>query len=215
MRVVFAIPGREFSNVFFTCWTKLVAECLHRGIEIILSQQLTREKCLGADVLKGPDQQPFNGEHYDYLMWIDHNIVFEPNDFFILLDHLESNTDVNVISGFYVLEEGKNNFFLDFDTEFFIKHGKYENTSFDDMKLLMKKSNIIPVAFCGLGFCLFRKGVFEKLKYPWFYRAAETISTNGKSIIETNDEVMALFKNLNDVGIQTYVHFSVHLGHYF
>ena len=41
-----------------------------------------RCKCLGANVLRGPDQIPWDGKlNYDYQLWIDSDIVFSTEKF--------------------------------------------------------------------------------------------------------------------------------------
>ena len=46
-----------------------------------------RCKCLGANVLRGPDQVPWDGKlDYDYQLWIDSDIVFNTEKFWQLLD---------------------------------------------------------------------------------------------------------------------------------
>ena len=44
-----------------------------------------RCKCLGANVLRGPDQEPWDGKlDYDYQLWIDSDIVFNSEKFWQL-----------------------------------------------------------------------------------------------------------------------------------
>ena len=46
-----------------------------------------RCKCLGANVLRGPKQIPWDGKlKYDYQLWIDSDIVFDTNKFWQLCD---------------------------------------------------------------------------------------------------------------------------------
>ena len=46
-----------------------------------------RCKVLGANVLRGPDQIPWDGKlKYDYQLWIDSDIVFDTNKFWQLCD---------------------------------------------------------------------------------------------------------------------------------
>ena len=46
-----------------------------------------RCKCLGANVLRGPNQIPWDGKlAYDYQLWIDSDIVFDTNKFRQLAD---------------------------------------------------------------------------------------------------------------------------------
>ena len=45
-----------------------------------------RCKCLGANVLRGPDQLPWDGKlKYDYQLWIDSDIVFNVEKFYQLV----------------------------------------------------------------------------------------------------------------------------------
>ena len=45
-----------------------------------------RCKCLGANVLRGPDQIPWDGKlKYDYQLWIDSDIVFNSEKFYQLI----------------------------------------------------------------------------------------------------------------------------------
>ena len=44
-------------------------------------------KCLHANVLRGPDQIPWDGKlEYDYQLWIDSDIVFNTEKFWQLCD---------------------------------------------------------------------------------------------------------------------------------
>ena len=76
--VVFCLPGASFGGRFLECWTELFAWCLKNGIKPVLSRKQScniyyvRNMCLGADVMRGKNQKPFDGKlDYDYLMWID------------------------------------------------------------------------------------------------------------------------------------------------
>ena len=45
-----------------------------------------RCKCLGANVLRGADQVPWDGKlNYDYQLWIDSDIVFNTEKFYQLV----------------------------------------------------------------------------------------------------------------------------------
>ena len=101
MKVIFALPGRSYSGRFLQSWTELVHACLKNDIQPIMSQHYSpvvyyaRNMCLGGDNLRGVDQLPFNGQvDYDYIMWIDSDIVFSPQHFFNLLQH-----DKDIVSG--------------------------------------------------------------------------------------------------------------------
>jgi len=105
MKIIFCLPGASYSGRFLQCWTNLLTELPKVGIITALSQHYlpnvyqARTKVLGASVERGVDQKPFDGKvDYDYLMWIDSDMVFEPENFFKLLDH-----DKDVVSGMYMM----------------------------------------------------------------------------------------------------------------
>src|SRR6056300_1005634 len=103
MNIVFCLPGRSFSNEFLQSWSKLLQYLPQYGINPILSSHYNsvvyyvRNQCLGGNVLRGKNQLPFDGKvDYDYIMWIDSDIVFEVDDFIKLL-----NMNKNIASGIY------------------------------------------------------------------------------------------------------------------
>ncbi len=66
---------------------------VQNGMSIQISQDYSsmvnfaRCKCLGANVLRGPNQIPWDGKlEYDYQLWIDNDIVFDTNKFWQLCD---------------------------------------------------------------------------------------------------------------------------------
>ena len=109
---------------------------------------------MGGDRLNGKNQKPFNGLNYDYLMWIDSDILFTSNDFWALVG---SNKDI--VSGLYSSANPTISALCLKNELNFLKLAPMSD---------IDKTEIFPVNFTGLGFCLVRKGVFEKMKYPWF-----------------------------------------------
>ena len=66
---------------------------VQNGMSIQISQDYSsmvnfaRCKVLGANVLRGPDQIPWDGKaEYDYQLWIDSDIVFNTDKFWQLCD---------------------------------------------------------------------------------------------------------------------------------
>jgi hypothetical protein len=78
-----------------------------------------RNMCLGGDVLRGAEQEPF-GEQvaYDYIMWIDSDQVFTPPQFQRLLDH-----DKEIVSAVYLMSDRR---YLATDEGFFRRHGHFQ-----------------------------------------------------------------------------------------
>ena len=81
--VVFCLPGRGVSYTYLKNFVQLCFDIVQMGGSIQISQDYSsmvnfaRCKCLGANVLRGPDQIPWDGKlKYDWQLWIDSDIVF-------------------------------------------------------------------------------------------------------------------------------------------
>ena len=91
--IVFCLPGRGVSYTFLKNFVQLCFDLVQNQMSIQISQDYSsmvnfaRCKCLGANVLRGPDQVPWDGKlKYDYQLWIDSDIVFDVNKFWKLCD---------------------------------------------------------------------------------------------------------------------------------
>ena len=90
--VVFCLPGRGVSYAFLKSFVQLCFDLVQAGAQIQISQDYSsmvnfaRCKCLGANVLRGPNQVPWDGKlKYDYQLWIDSDIVFNSEKFWQLV----------------------------------------------------------------------------------------------------------------------------------
>ena len=90
--VVFCLPGRGVSYTFLKNFVQLCFDIVQAGAQIQISQDYSsmvnfaRCKCLGANVLRGADQVPWDGKlKYDYQLWIDSDIVFNTEKFYQLV----------------------------------------------------------------------------------------------------------------------------------
>ena len=107
--VVFCLPGRGVSYTFLKNFVTLCFDLVQNKASIQISQDYSsmvnfaRCKCLGANVLRGPDQKPWDGKlKYDYQLWIDSDIVFNVEKFYQLV-----LMDEKLASGWYCTEDGK------------------------------------------------------------------------------------------------------------
>ncbi len=193
-------------------------ELLKRNIEFIVSQQYSsvvhfaRAGCLGGNVLNGREQKPFNGViPYDYILWIDSDIVFRPED---VLTLLESPHDVT--GGLYMMED-QTHFPVvkTWDTEFFAKNGSFEFMTQDAIKAVKGGgTRYMECEYMGMGFMLVKYGAIEKLTYPWFYREVQEITTiDGKVVCDMPSEDVAFCKNLKAAGVKLMVDINVRVGH--
>ncbi len=173
LTIVFALVGKTFTSKFLLSWTSVFNYCLRHAINPLISNQSlsniyqTRNQCLGGINTRGVDQAPFNDElPYDYVMWIDSEMVFSVENFLELL-----KKDEDIIAGAYLRDNGKDFSCVEkLDNDYFVQNGQYEYLSGDEVLLRRKKKqeSVLEVEYTGMGWMLVKKGVFEKMKYPWF-----------------------------------------------
>ena len=216
VKVIFCMPGRSYSREFLLAWSDLLMQASSRGHQVMISQQYSsvvhfaRAKCLGGDVLKGPDQKPFQGAvDYDVMMWIDSDIVFKPDDFFALL---ESPHDVT--AGMYMMEDLQHFATVkEWDEDFFAKNGTFKFMKPEDMVRVGEadspSSSSLPVAYTGMGWMMIRKGVVETIKYPWFHSDLQTVG----SLVDMNSEDVSFCRALQAAGHTIHVDTKVRVGH--
>ena len=213
MRIVFCMPGREYSREFLLSWSDLLMQATAKGHQCMISQQYSsvvhfaRAKCLGGDVLKGPDQKPFQGGvEYDAMMWIDSDIVFKPEDFFRIL---ESPHDVT--AGLYMMEDLQHLAVVkEWNEEYFKKNGSFEFMRPDE---LSSAPEYMPVAYAGMGWMLIRKGVVEDLKYPWFRSDINSMFDGDKMLIDLCSEDVSFCNALKAAGHPVHVDTQLRVGH--
>ena len=216
VKVVFCMPGRSYSREFLLAWSDLLMQASSRGHQVMISQQYSsvvhfaRAKCMGGDVLKGPDQKPFQGSvDYDVMMWIDSDIVFKPDDFFALL---ESPHDVT--AGMYMMEDLQHFATVkEWDEDFFAKNGTFKFMKPEDIVRVGEadspSSSYLPVAYTGMGWMMIRKGVVETIKYPWFHSDLQTVG----SLVDMNSEDVSFCRALQAAGHTIHVDTKIRVGH--
>ena len=169
--IVFCLPGRGVSYTFLKNFVQLCFECVQQGASIQISQDYSsmvnfaRCKVLGANVLKGADQLPWQGRlKYDYQLWIDSDIVFNLESFYKLF---WMNKDI--AAGWYCTEDGRTTSVAHWlEEEDFQANGGVMNHEMVDG--IQKRRKPFKVDYTGFGWVLIKKGVFEhkQMTYPWF-----------------------------------------------
>jgi hypothetical protein len=98
----------------------------------------------------------------------------------------------------------------EWDLDYFKKTGSFQFMKSDEEI----KDKYISVAYNGMGFFACRKGVIEKLKYPYFtYPLIEMEGEDGVMIQDTCSEDVAFCKNLKDAGFDIMVNTTIIVGH--
>ena len=176
--IVFCLPGRGVSYTYLKSFVQLCFDLVQCGASIQISQDYSsmvnfaRCKCLGANVLRGPNQIPWDGKlEYDYQLWIDSDIVFNSEKFFqLILDaNPEGEKEREIVAGWYCTEDGKTTSVAHWlEEDDFRNNGGVMNH--ETIESISKRRKPFTVDYTGFGWLLIRKGVFEHegLPYPWF-----------------------------------------------
>ena len=176
-KIVFCLPGRGVSYTYLKNFVQLCFDIVQNGMSIQISQDYSsmvnfaRCKCLGANVLRGPDQIPWDGKlEYDYQIWIDSDIVFNTNQFWQLLDlanNGEEDGEKEIVAGWYATEDGTTTSVAHWlEEDAFRKNGGVMNH--ETVESISKRKKPFTVDYTGFGWVAVKHGVFEKLPYPWF-----------------------------------------------
>ena len=178
--IVLCLPGRGCSFTFLKSFVQLCFDLVQNGMSIQISQDYSsmvnfaRCKVLGANVLRGPNQIPWDGKlEYDYQLWIDSDIVFNSEKFWQLCDMAlnedeEGNpVEKEIAAGWYCTEDGVTTSVAHWlDEDDFRNNGGVMNH--ENLESISKRRKPFTVDYTGFGWVLIKKGVFENLEYPWF-----------------------------------------------
>lgn len=211
MTVVFCIPGKEFSDRFLTCWTELLVSCIQKGITPYLRNTYTsnvylcrnvllREGVLGEGI-KVSDNQPLNGLAYDYLMWIDSDMVFTPEHVYRLIKY-----DRDIVSGSAMIDPKKKK--LNWGRIDDVGHCRFILKD-DVPKYPRDEQGLAEVDFVGFAFMLVKRGVFESIPYPWFRPVTQKIGGN----VFFPSEDIGWCHTVREAGFKVWVDPDVHIGH--
>lgn len=141
--------------------------------------------------------KPFGGMEYDYMMWIDSDNVFEPEDFFKLL-----HVNHDIVTGLVPTDatgRGACGMVNGFNPTKYVKIPA----------IPQDRETLIDIEFCGFAFLLIKRGVFEAMEYPWF----------GLKHYEVGDKIVCPAEDFEwciragELGYKLYAHPQVRIGH--
>ena len=211
MKVLLALPGKYYSGNFLVCMINFIHNCYHNNIEIMTVQRFNsflpfcRASTLGANIFSGATQKLFQGNFdVDYVLMIDSDQIFSYDNFIKLI-----NEDKDFISGIYLMNGGKYTSIVEnYDNDYFLKHGNYKFITNDEIKQKTEPFKI--TGYVGLGFCVFKPHILEKIEYPWF---APVVEKFPGGIQELKSEDASFCDKLINAGIDIYIHPQVKVGH--
>jgi len=220
-KVVFALPGDNFSSKFLISWTSTISKLWDlQKYDIMISPAtgsyvpFVRMHTLGLDVLRGVDQKPFNNQHFDVWVTIDSDIIFTPEQ---IIDLIES-TDIHpVVAGMYRMSDLTNYAFVkEWDSSHYLKEGTFKFSSPTEIEEWKKETDLkyMPVAYSGMGFMAVKKEVIDKMQYPYFYSPLEEfVKEDGTIIRDICSEDVAFSKNIRSAGYEIMINTDIRVGH--
>ena len=169
--LIFCLPGKQFSGEFLECWTSMITYCYNNNIAYRLSRKyspvvnMSRCLCLGANVLSGNNQKPFQGRiQYDYLIWIDNDTIFTAKDVLSLIEH-----DVDIVAALQMMKGNSGYTCFDWDLDYYRIHGTMPAYTPEKIRQTPRtEKGLIEVDYVGFGLMVVKEGVFEQMEYPWF-----------------------------------------------
>ena len=198
-KIVFCLPGRGCSYIFLKNFVQLCFDMVQNNMSIQISQDYSsmvnfaRCKVLGANVLRGPNQKPWDGKlEYDYQLWIDSDIVFDTAKFWQLCDlafpadavvkeevkdeegnvtqiqtKIDESKKNGIVAVWYATEDGSTTSVAHWlEEDDFRENGGVMNH--ETVETMSKRKKPFTVDYTGFGWVMIENGVFEKLEYPWF-----------------------------------------------
>jgi len=221
-KIVFCLPGEQYSGTFLTNFVGLTTLLVAKDVRIMLAQtgssciHRLRNTCGGGNAANGLLQVPFSSDDidYDYMMWIDSDIVFTRDDFEKLL-----SLDREVATGWYYAVDGSPA--CGFIDKTLSRYGKKKKPNhpiydpdhiyalrFDDQ--IAEKTEPYKVDWCGMGWMLMKRGVMERIQYPWFAPRNVRVAPD---LIDSLSEDISFQLNLREAGVDIWMHPGVRVGH--
>ena len=241
--IVFCLPGRGVSYMFLKNFVQLCFDLVQNQMSIQISQDYSsmvnfaRCKCLGANVLRGPDQIPWDGKlQYDYQLWIDSDIIFDSQKFWQLADmalpaeaivntttqdedgndvvtnSVDESAERQIAAGWYSTEDGKTTSVAHWlDEDDFRQNGGVMNHEMVDSISQRKKP--FTVDYTGFGWVMIKKGVFEhpEMKYPWFAPKMQVFESG--AVQDMCGEDVSFCLDAMDAGFEIWCDPRIRVGH--
>lgn len=210
MHLIICVPGQQFTGQFLDSWTELLSYLHFKGITYTISRQYSpnlyecRSLCLRGDFSRGKSQKPLNGLNYDYILWIDSDMVFSPKNFAELLADLEGSSFEVISAAYKTADQIHFAAVRDVGWDYFKNWGHFKFLTEKDLFC-----RLMEVEYCGMGFMLMKKGVMEKLEYPWF--EPMKIKFEGFEMATTED--VSLCGKLQKAGVKIILNTFVRVGH--
>ena len=162
-----------------------------------------------ANVWRGRNQlvEHFLTSEADYLLFVDADMVFEPEHMDTLVKAMVETQDAGLIGGYYVSRDQAMRPLLGWMND----DETAELPSIETIpRLLEARGKMVECDLVATGFMIIRREVLETLKDPWFIVKSEE-GEDGEMLHWSSDNVFV--QKVRRAGYKTYGHFGVELGH--
>jgi len=204
--IAFCFPGNNFTEGFMMSWTQTVSNFAKLGWPFFVSnfRAAGMYNCRNRVALGGTEITrgvlPFGGQHYDYMMWIDSDMMWKSEQIEQLIE-----LDKDIASGIYLMN------LQGVTTCGYLKdNGNHRITA---QYISTHPDEPFKVDYNGFGFVLIKRGVFEKMEFPWFqYREIEFEGLDGVPVVHASEDV-AWCLDAKDNGFDIWIDPSIQLPH--
>ena len=222
------MPGGPFSGDFLINFNGLTSRLIYAGVNTATAHltgsciHRLRNQVGGAHPENGLFQKPFSfteeSNEYDYIMWIDSDIIFTLKDFTKLI-----SLDKDVVTGWYSQKNGlpacgftrKIKDKYDLKTPPFPLYDRHNVYTFYNDNEIESKTDPYIIDWVGMGWFLIKAGVMDKVKFPWFapltVRMGKT--KNGEHIYDSLSEDLSFQIALKNAGFDIWLDPTVRVGH--
>ena len=205
IRLAICTPGSNFSARFVAHYLQLLdhANARYQKVWKFFAQSTylyqVRNGILGGDEDTPENFEPWNGRFdYTHILWIDSDMVFHPWMLDRLIDH-----DVDIVGGDYPRADLKR------------LTGAFLYESGERKDIIKYNSNALtPVEYIGFGFMLIKRGVHEKITYPWYDHMMLPSQTSPRKMVLSGEDV-AFCHRAREAGFTVYADplITQELGH--
>ena len=246
--IVFCLPGRGVSYQFLKSFVTLSFDLVQAGAAIQISQDYSsmvnfaRCKCLGANVLRGPNQLPWDGKlKYDYQLWIDSDIVFNTEKFYqLILMSIPENAvtkeevfekdaegkeqlkgyklivdpekERQLCAGWYCTEDGKTTSVAHWLDESDFR-GNGGVMNHETIESISKRKKSFTVDYSGFGWLLIKNGVFEHKEMPYPWFAPKMQVFESGEVQDMCGEDVSFCLDAKEAGFEIWCDPRIRVGH--